>query len=110
MTLILSAFIYIVDYNRVVLLLPFALILLAKKLMDKPVYWLAIWVLLGWAYGLYYPAYGVAIVIAFMPLGIHQLPKALADFKTAKRNDKVRYSIVCVMELILIIWSVPLLI
>ena len=110
MTLIISAFIYIIDYNRVVLILPFALILLAKKLVDKPVYWFVVWVLLGWAYGLYYPAYGIAIVFAMLPLGAYQVPRVLKDIREADRNKKIRYSILGISEIALIIWSIPLLI
>ena len=69
LTFFCSIFIYVSDYSRVALILPFMLILLSKKLISKPNLWLILWILFSWCYGLYYPAYGVAIIVALLFLG-----------------------------------------
>ncbi|MBP3261383.1 hypothetical protein [Pseudobutyrivibrio sp.] len=109
-TLVMSSFIYIFAYNRVVFLVPFILILLSKALLDRPLLWYIVWVILGLFYGLYYPAYGIAIIGSLIPIGVYQLPKVIGELRKSSREKKIIYLALIILELCVIIISIPLLV
>ena len=109
-TFLLSVFILISDYSRVALVLPFMLVLLSKKLTQQPVQWLIAWIICSWCYGLYYPAYGAAIVVALLPMGIRLIPKLLLSWKTYGSTQKIVNRVCMVFLLGMVLVSVPLLI
>ena len=71
--LLISLIFYVQTYNRLVFMLPIMLLLICPKLLAKKNAWLMTWILTSLFQGLYYPLYGVATCLAFLPLGIWQL-------------------------------------
>lgn len=71
--LIISLILYIQSYNRLVFMLPIMLLLVWPKLIKKKNSWLLCWYLSSLFQGLYYPLYGVATCVAFMPLATYQI-------------------------------------
>lgn len=61
------------DYDRSMFMLPIMLILSDPKIIAKKNIWLELWFILSLFNGLYYPLYGVAICIGFLPFGIYQI-------------------------------------
>ena len=109
LTFICSLFLIVPDYNRVVLIIPFMLILLSQKLIARPILWLLSWVLFSWAYGLYYPAYGAGIAISLIPLGLYQIRPAFQTFKKSGAAAKAAYIVLCLLLLGGVAASLPLL-
>lgn len=64
---------YIVDYNRVALILPIMLLLSWPALIERKNLWLKAWYLTSFIHALYYPVFGAAVCIGFLPLGIRQI-------------------------------------
>lgn len=60
----------IIAYNRIFLILPIALILMNPTLMRKSNTWLKVWFLSSLIHGLYYPLFGAAEALAFLPLAV----------------------------------------
>jgi hypothetical protein len=110
LTFFCSIFIYVSDYSRVALILPFMLILLSKKLISKPNLWLILWILFSWCYGLYYPAYGVAIIVALLFLGGYQVRCCIEEIKAYCFTKRSMYAVMYLCLLGGIIASIPLLI
>lgn len=109
LTMLLCSFILITDYCRVALILPFVLLLSSKRLVELPVYWMIMWVLFGWAYGLYYPAYGVAVIASFIPVGIYQIARLKESFIKARKGERISY-ILLGSTVFVVFMSLPLLI
>lgn len=63
----------VIDYNRVVFIVPIMLLLAWPQLIKKKNLWLKTWFLTSFLHGLYYPVYGAAVCIGYMPLGIWQI-------------------------------------
>lgn len=87
---LISLLLYVDSYNRVVFILPIMLLLTWSKLIEKENAWLMAWFLTSLFHGLYYPLYGVATCIAFVPLAICiikdyiKLGKLKKDIKTIR--------------------------
>lgn len=64
---------YVMDYNRVALVVPIMLLLSMPELIERKNLWLKAWYLSSFINGLYYPVFGAAVCIGFMPLGIWQI-------------------------------------
>lgn len=109
LTFICSVFLIVPDYNRVVLIIPFMLILLSDRLIARPVLWLFIWALFSWCYGLYYPAYGAGIAISLFPLGVYQIRPAFQAFKKSRTAGKIVYFALFLMLFAGVAASLPLL-
>ncbi len=60
-------------YNRIALILPVMLLLSWPALIEKRNLWIKLWFLTSLIHGLYYPLYGAAVCIAFMPLLVLQI-------------------------------------
>lgn len=63
---------YMRSYNRDMFVLPIMLLLMLPKLVERKRLWLKAWFLTSLFHGLYYPVYGAAVCLAFLPLGICQ--------------------------------------
>lgn len=74
-------------YNRVALIVPIMLLLAWPKLIEKKNLWLKAWYLTSFVHGLYYPVYGAALCLGFLPLGIYQIYK-YAQTGELKRDVK----------------------
>lgn len=78
------------DYNRFVFVLPVMLFLMMPKMIERKNLWLQAWFLTSLFQGLYYPVYGAAVCLSFLPLGICQIADGIksgqlkADMKTVK--------------------------
>ena len=71
--LLLSLIFYMPTYNRSVFILPIMLLLSWPRLIKNKNVWLITWFLTSLFHGLYYPLYGAATCIAFLPLGLWQI-------------------------------------
>lgn len=71
--LLISLVFYMETYNRLVFMLPIMLLLLLPKLIEKKNTWLMVWFMTSLFQGLYYPLYGAATCLAFIPLVIWQI-------------------------------------
>ena len=71
--LLISLLFLVKDYNRVALIVPIVLLLTWPKLIENKNLWLKVWFLTSYIHGLYYPVFGAAVCIGFLPLGIWQI-------------------------------------
>ena len=69
---LISVTLFFDTYNRVFFLLPIMLLLSSPNLIKDKNRWLNVWFLSSMFHGLYYPLYGAATCIGFMPFGIYQ--------------------------------------
>lgn len=88
--LFISIILYIPSYNRLSFVLPIMLLLMLPKLIENKNEWLLVWVLTSLFHGLYYPLYGVATCVAFMPLGIWQFVQFI---KTKEYKKKLKSTV-----------------
>lgn len=86
--LIISLILYIQSYNRLVFMLPIMLLLIWPKLIEKKNSWLICWYISSLLQGLYYPLFGAATCVAFIPLAIYQIVTYIksGDLKTDIRK------------------------
>lgn len=63
----------VMDYNRIALILPVMLLLAWPKLIGNKNLWLKAWYLTSFVHALYYPVFGGAVCVGFLPLGIWQV-------------------------------------
>lgn len=108
--LFIALLVPIVNYNRVTLILPIMLLLSSPALIrNHKVLWLQLWFLSSLIHGLYYPVFGAAVCLAFLPLGIRQLCILIKE-KNLKNEFFSKYALagwaVC---LIAFVFSIPLL-
>lgn len=61
------------DYNRYAFVLPIMLLLSLPELVKRKNLWLKAWYLTSFLHGLYYPVFGAAVCMGFLPLGIWQI-------------------------------------
>lgn len=80
----LAFLIPIMRYNRVALIIPILLILAWPRLIKNKNLWLKIWILTSLVNGLYYPVFGAAVCLGFLPMGIYQ---AISYGKSELRTD-----------------------
>lgn len=87
--LLTALFIPIIRYNRVTLIIPIMLLLAWPKLIKNKNLWLKGWMLTSLANGLYYPVFGAAVCLGFLPMGIYQIVTyGKSDFRTDVKNKK----------------------
>lgn len=87
MSLLLCAVSCIGIYNRAYLILPYLLILTMPKTIENRSAWLKIWILATLAAGLYYPIYGVGLLVAVLPFGVIQV---IEFFRNGEFKSKIR--------------------
>ena len=63
----------VINYDRVILIMPIILLLIWPKLIQKKNLWLKAWFLSSFIHGLYYPVFGATVCVGFLPLGIWQI-------------------------------------
>ena len=71
--LFISLLFLVTDYNRNLLIVPVILLLTLPKLIERKNLWLKAWFLSSFIQGMYYPVFGAAVCIGFMPLGLWQI-------------------------------------
>ena len=71
--LLISVMHMVTDYNRHLLMVPVILLLAWPKLIERKNLWLMAWFMTSFIQGLYYPVFGAAVCVAFIPLGIWQM-------------------------------------
>ena len=70
--LLIAFMVPVMRYNRVALILPIMLLLTWSKLADNKNLWLKAWMLSSLVHGLYYPVFGAAVCLGFLPLAVYQ--------------------------------------
>lgn len=68
---------FLMNYDRPVLILPIMLTLSLPQLIQKKNLWLMIWFMTSLLHGLYYPLYGAAVCIGFFPMAVWQAIRLL---------------------------------
>ena len=96
-------------YSRNYLILPIMLLLSSQKLIDRKGFWIPIWIFCVFLYGLYYPSYGVGIMIASVPFGIIQLFLYIKKKEYFKDIKNIYFYFVWLIVIASIIISAPLL-
>ncbi len=106
--LLVSLLIPVIRYNRVVLIAPIMILLANPRLINKRNLWIKVWILTSLLNGLYYPTYGAAVCIGFLPLGIFQI---VSYYKTNLLSDmkKIRFWLEWIISIMPIILCMPLL-
>lgn len=108
--LFLSAFIIFPVYNRLYLVILAYLALHFEKLVDRPGLWLKAWVWICFLAGLYYPMYGVSVLVGTIPLGVRQVKEFYrSDIKNWDRRQCFRAAASWTVILLPIALCVPLL-
>jgi len=108
--LFVSLVFYLGNYNRIILMAPIFLLLSLPKLIEKRNLWLMTWVLTSYLHGLYYPVYGAAICLGFMPLGILIIYWCIKSGELKSDIKTVRFWLCWIITIIPIILGLPLLI
>lgn len=87
--LFISMLIPILRYNRVTLIIPIMLFLMWPKLIENKNLWLKAWFLTSLINGLYYPVFGAAVCMGFLPLAINQFISYIrGDFNIESKKRK----------------------
>lgn len=108
--LFLSAFIIFPSYNRLYLVLLAYLALHMEKLVHRPGLWLKVWIWVCFLTGLYYPMYGVAVLVGTVPLGMRQVKEFYRnDMKGWDRRQRFRAAASWTVILLPIVLCIPLL-
>lgn len=85
--LLISLVLLVPDYNRIIFIIPVMLLLSWQKLIARKNLWLKAWFLTSLVQGLYYPVFGAAVCIGFLPLAIRQM---IALVRTGELKELVR--------------------
>lgn len=105
--LMISLLFLVTDYNRVAFILPIMLLLSMPQLMKKKNLWLVLWFLTSLFQGLYYPLFGAAVCIAFIPLGIYQIVSLVKTGELKRLVKTKKFWIGWVLSFILFIVTIP---
>lgn len=84
---VICLFVSMPFYSRYVFVVPIVLLLLNKKLMQNKNRWLKVYLLSSLVNGLYYPLYGVAVCLGFLPFAIRQVITYIRSVE-CKKNIK----------------------
>lgn len=109
-TLLFSLLFFLPDYNRIYLILISILILMLPKLVENKNLWLKVWMYVCFFGGLYYPTYGIAVLVGTLPFGIWQFISYIRSPKFKVDIKKISFYMWWIVLLIPIIFSIPLLI
>ena len=105
--LAVALFLAFPGYNRVAFSSIVVLLLLLPPLVKRSNLWLKVFLLVSVFHGLYYPVYGVACFVGFLPMFVVQVRKILRDEQ--KSYKTVRFWIPWIFSFALLIASIPLL-
>lgn len=101
---LLSLLYYMIWYNRMIFVLPIMLVLVDEKIVKDRAKWLFLWFVTSLFNGLYYPLYGAAVCVGFIPLGIYQMIVIIRNKEYKDIFHSVRgkiYITVCTVLLVL---------
>lgn len=99
----------VMNYNRIIFILPIMLLLSMPKIIEKKNLWLKLWFLTSFVHGLYYPLFGVSVCLAFLPLGIWQLITFIRSEQFAQQRKRIMFWIGWLVCLVPVILGIPLL-
>ena len=98
------------NYNRIVLILPLMLLLSLPKMIEKKNLWLKVWFLSSFIHGLYYPLFGAAVCLGFMPLGIWQIITYIKSIDFKREIKTFKFWIFWLLTFLPAVLGTPLLI
>ncbi len=98
-----------IHYDRVLFILPIMLFLSAPKLIEDRNLWLCIFISSSLLHCLYYPLFGFAICMGFLPLGIYQVINFIKYKEFTIIFKKIKYFLAWSITFITTIFSLPLL-
>ncbi|MDE7312662.1 MAG: hypothetical protein K2N87_13750 [Eubacterium sp.] len=79
----------VIRYNRVAFIMPILLLLAWPKLIEHKNLWLKAWLLTSLVHGLYYPVFGAAVCIGYLPLLVYQIVTYIkGDFQADRKKKK----------------------
>lgn len=96
-------------YDRVLFILPIMLILSLPKLIENKNLWLCAWILTSLFHGLYYPVFGVAVCIGFLPLAVYQFITLVFSKEIINQVKTLKFWFCWVVTLSTVALSYPLL-
>ncbi|MGN0018728.1 MAG: hypothetical protein ACI37S_06785 [Candidatus Gastranaerophilaceae bacterium] len=96
-------------YDRYLFVLPIMLILSLPKLINNRNLWMKVWILTSLFHGLYYPLFGAAVCLSFLPLAIYQGFSYIKSFEFKNDIKTFRFWLNWILCSIPIILSLPLL-
>lgn len=105
----ISVLFVVPDYNRYAFVLPVMLLLSWQELVKRKNLWLKAWYLTSFLHGLYYPVFGAAVCIGFLPLGIWQVLSYARSGELKKDIKKPGFWIGWILCTIPVIAGVPIL-
>ena len=106
---LLAVFLQLPEYNRTVMILPIMLLLTSSKLIKNCDLWLKAWFLSSLIHGLYYPLYGVAVCLAFLPMGIVQIRRYIVSGELKRNIRRKRFWITWVLCILPAVICIPFL-
>jgi len=106
---IFAIFFLLPSYNRQYFVLPVLLLLFLPRLLKKPNRWMKVWLLSCFAAGLYYPLFGVALVMGTFPLLLRQIYQFIRSGELKKASVNLFFYVNWVLCLLPVIFSIPLL-
>lgn len=108
--LITAILFVVIDYDRVLFILPIMLLLAWPKVIEKRNLWIQLWLVTSLLHGLYYPLFGVAAFAAFFPFGVFQVWELVRSGQLRELVRKPLFWISWALCLILLILALPLLV
>jgi hypothetical protein len=106
--LIIAMFVGAYDYNRTLLMLPSILILCILAERKDKITWLLGWVTLSFLNGLYYPIYGMALLVGTLPYAVFLIYSLIKEGSIKKELNKKKIAYGAGL-LAVILFSAPLL-
>lgn len=104
-----ALFFCIFDYNRFAFILPIILLLSCPQLLRRKNLWLQTWFLTSYLHGLYYPVYGAAVALGFLPLGIYQFYCFVKCGELKREIKRPLFWLGWSLCLAPVLWDIPLL-
>ena len=101
-----ALFLQFPNYDRVVFSSIVVLLLLLPQLVRRSNLWLKVFLLVSVFHGLYYPVYGVACSVGFIPMFVVQLRKIILDEDSSYKT--VKFWLPWVFTFVVLILSLPL--
>lgn len=103
--LLVALFFHVSSYNRVWFILPVILLLLQPEILQRRTRMIVTWLLTSCFLGLYYPLYGAATCLGFLPVVLYHL----ASYRTARPQFSLRYAVPWVVTALVLLLATPLL-
>lgn len=99
----------LIPYNRVAFIALIMFTLMNEKLIRKKNSWLKVWFLTSLFHGLYYPVFGAAVCLAFVPMGIYIIKSYIKSGELAANIKQLNFWIEWIICLIPAMFCFPLL-